>query len=282
MKPSAAASRPLFLSCLAVLLVFVVPGNCGTIKLERTGHHWTAYGRFIEEFRLTNSSEKAICYLGYVEPVAFKELWTFAWWHRQRLSLCGNELREGGLEAGQSATFTFPSPEGTKTWRIGVSYDWGSKDDVFQEYPFKVRSAAVVTTSPRDQTFASAPDASRLVRMEVQQHPGRPRPYTFTLTNTSAQMLFYGGFREKNIPPIYLGQESHLFRWTFEGSVNWSGTDLGFKELRPGDRIQFSIPGQSLDRFWRIGLRLFRTNVPRSIEDAYRPVWWPKFPPRDK
>lgn len=282
MKLSAHSSRTPLLAGAVMLLALAVPGNCGPIKLERTGWHWTAYGRFLEDFRLTNTSEKPICYTGYASPVCFKELWTLAWWRRQRLSLCGNGLREGGLEPGQSTTFGYPPPEGSKTWRIGVSYDWGSKDDVFQEYPLKVKSAGIVTTSPRDQIFASAPDASKLVRLEVQKQTGQEERYTFTLTNTSAQTLFYGGYREKSVPPIYLSQLSQRFGWKYDGTVDWSGTGLGFKEIRPGATIQFSIPARGGEHIWRIGLRLFRTNAPRAMEDAYRPVWWPKLPPRDK
>jgi hypothetical protein len=120
------------------------------------------------------------------------------------------------------------------------------------------------------------------VQREVSWHPDKEFPYTFKLINSSAKTLYYGGYREADIPPIYLNQKWQLWQWGDDGTVDWCGSDFGFKQLRPGGTIMFSIPAQSLDSTWRIGIRLLRTDVPRATDDAYRPVWWPELPPRGK
>jgi hypothetical protein len=177
------------------------------------------------------------------------------------------------LRAGRSATFTVVPPEVGQS-RIGI----------------KIESPVehVIWTPPINadaETAREAPSAAELVRTDVSKHPGREFPYTFTLTNVSDRPLFFAGFNEPHVPPLYLNQEQRSGDWQDEGHALWNGSGssgFGFKELPPGGSISFSIPAQSLDSTWRIGIRLFQTPRPASYNDAYSPVWWEPLPPRNQ
>jgi hypothetical protein len=250
-------------------------GFADHIQLERVGAEWNAYGQNTTVIKLTNGADRGVSYTGYSsEPVytlqvqgSILDWWT---WHDEGPSgWCGVGLGTRILNPQQSVTFKVPTPDHSQPWRVGIKI----KDP---DIP-NIWTRPIVETV-REGRWAAG--AEKLVETAVEQHPGRNFPYTFILKNTSASPIFYGGFQEPNIPPIYLNQEMHSGNWEDSGQGDWSGTGFGFKELVPGASISFPIPGQSLDAMWRIGIRLFMTARPESPDDIYKPIWWPPFPPR--
>ncbi len=261
--------------CVAGLLRLANASPAAPASLERVGAQWDAYGNFLSVFRLTNTSERDISYPGYApsSPLYTRQLRRLGW-RDEPSGWCGVGLGTQRLAPHQSATFTVLPPEGRRTWRIGI--------EVTQ--PGDQWQPPVVWTPPLrtdSEIVGEAPSAGEFVQTHVVHQPRRKFPYTFTVTNTSNRPLFYGGFREAHVPPIYLNQERRLGRWTDEGNANWCGTGFGFRQLPSGGSISFSIPAQSLDSTWRIGIRFYRTAQPVDPTDAFSPVWWEPLPPRN-
>ena len=235
------------------------------VRLEQVGEEWDAYGNFLPILRLTNHAQYDISCPSdstaspvYMEQVRGSDS---EGWRGQNLSWCGVGLGTQNLRTGQSATFTVLPPEGAQSWRIGIEI----------EHP----EAHVIWTPPiagNAEIVREPPSAVEVVETTVVRHPDRDFPYTFTLKNVSDGPLYYGGFKEPHVPPIYLNQEKRSEGWEDNGKANWCGTGFGFKALPPGGSISFSIPAQSLDSTWRIGIRLFKTARPASYDDAYSPV----------
>jgi hypothetical protein len=245
------------------------------VQLAHVGEEWDAYGNFLTVLRLTNRSAADISYAGYgtSSPIYLQQVRgsDLEGWRDQKSGWCGVGLERQHLPAGQSATFTVLPPDAAQSWRIGIKLE-SSQSQVIWTQP-------IISNS---DIAPQGPSAAELVQADFSRHPDRDFPYTFTLKNVSRTPLCYGGYQEPHVPPIYLIQEKHSEGWEDKGKADWSGTGFGFKELPPGGSISFSVPAQSLDSTWRIGLRLFKTARPASCNDAYRPVWWAPLPPRNR
>ena len=260
---------------LVGLLHLSSTSSAAPASLERVGARWDAYGNLLSVFRLTNTSERDIAYPGFSpsSPLYTRQLRRLGW-HEEPSGWCGVGLGTQRLRAHQSATFTVLPPEGRRTWRIGIAVTQAGD----QSQPVVLWTKPLTTDS---QTVREAPSAGELVQVRVAHHLGRKFPYTFTVTNKSSQPLFYGGYRDAHIPPLYLNQERRSGRWTDDGRGDWSGTGFGFRQLSPGKSNSFSIPAQSLDSTWRIGIRFYRTPQPTDPADAFSPVWSEPLPPRN-
>jgi hypothetical protein len=268
--------------CMALSLASTAYNAAAAVALNSVGSTWDAYGNYLSVFTLTNASDEAMSYSGYApsEPIYTTQVRRIAQWSDEPAGWCGVGLGTQRLAPNQSVTFTVPPPDGDQTWRVGVRFNFTGSDSKSRRS--ETAWSSPVTSKSRKQIDLAAPDAASLVQTAVTWHPDSKFPYTFRLTNSSAKTLFFGGYRETDVPPIYLNQERQRGHWRDDGHADWCGSGFGFKQLRPGDSLTFSIPAQSLDHSWRIGILLFRNGAPRAPDDAYRPVWWPELPPRGK
>ena len=260
-------------------MVLVTRASGDSISLEQAGTLVDPHGNLMMVFKLTNTSAAAVSYSGYAPalPNYTTQFRRLGQWRDAPGAWCGFGLKDIQLPAHQVVTFTVPPWEG-KTSRICLDIAparAGGKPESQQ-----IRSAPV--TISLEAIHRNAGDASSLVRTEVTHHPEHKSPYTLTLANTSSQTLYYGGFHDPNVPPIYLNQERVLGHWKDDGEANWAEKGVAFHPLPSHRSISFSIPAQSLDKTWRIGIRLYRTDHPKTMEDTYLPVWWPPLPPRNK
>lgn len=271
-----------FAAFILATLPLASPGATAPGALDCVGTTWDASGNFLSVFRLTNSSEETTAYSGYAPatPVYKRQIRRLTHWRDEPTGWCGVGLGIQRLTPNHSLTFAVPPPDGDRAWRIGVQFTFTGADSRSKRSEI-VWSSAVTSKSPR-QIELAAHDASSLVQLGVSWNPDREFPYTFNLTNMSEKTLFYGGYSEPDVPPIYLNEERRMGHWRDDGKADWSGSNFGFKRLRPRDSMTFSIPPQSLDHSWRIGIRLFRTDAPHAPDDACRPVWWAELPPRGK
>jgi hypothetical protein len=272
------------LAFAVVLPTSAVCDSSHTAAINHIGSSWDAYGNFLDTFRITNKSETAIYYSGYgpdapvfdtqiLKHSGLQDMGSSGW--------CGVGLGSHSLAPHQSVNFSVPIAfEAPTTWRIGMKISLMQKTNV----PPKSESvwSTIITTKSRKQIDQAGSSAKSFVRTTVTWHPEKRFPYTFVLANISTNTLFYGGFSETDVPPIYLDQEQESGLWKDNGSVNWCGTHLGFWPLQPGQSITFSIPAQGLDHTWRSGIRLYRSRTPITPEDAFLPVWWQELPPRGK
>jgi hypothetical protein len=244
------------------------------VQLTCIGEEWDAYGNFLTVLRLDNRSQRSISYSGYSDsfPVYREQLRgsNSEGWRDRNSGWCGVGLGKQQLRAQQSVTLKLPPPGGAYSWRIGINIDTPDARLIWSD----------AMTANAEQVRES-PSAAGLVQAVVVKHPDREFPYTFILKNVSGRPLFYGGYREPDVPPIYLIQENRPDGWHDDGKADWSGSGFGFKELTPGGSLLFSIPAQSLDSKWRIGIRLFK-NVRPAYNDAFSPVWWVPLPPRNR
>lgn len=277
--------RPTFLLMFAVTAIVVRSAGqsvplastkpTSELRLEYISEEWDAYGNFLPAFRLTNDSQREITYSGYSisSPVFVQQVRGSdrEEWRNQNIGWSGTGLESQRLRAGHATTFRVAPPEGVHFWRIGLKTE--EPEDIV------VWSKSIIANKTMVEEM---PCAAKLIHVDVAKHPDRESTYTFTLKNVSEESLFYGGYQEPHVPPIYLKQEKFAEGWIDDGKADWSGTGFGFKELRPGRSILFSIPAQSLDRTWRIGIRLFRTDRPAARKDAYEPVWWEPLSPRSE
>lgn len=245
------------------------------VSIERTGGEWSPYGSYLSNIRLSNPSKETISFEGYApeSPVYVVETRQLGGWKDEDASWCGVGLREQHMPAGGEIRFQVAAPEGRAAWRVGVYFS--AKGG---------RHSSGVWTQPiagLDDRGAGKGGVRELVRTEVAKDPDRKFPYTFTLTNISARPLYYGGFRGAT-PPIYLNQIRRLGFWKDDGQADWCGKDIAIRPLPPGRSLSFSIPAQSLDSTWRIGMRLYKSPQPVRVSDAFPPVWWPPLPPRGR
>lgn len=266
-----------FASLIGLLLFFSYPCPAAPARLEPIGTRWDASGNFISVFRLTNTSSGEISFPGYSasSPAYTLQLRHLGRWRDEPSFWCGVGFGTQRLAPHRSEIFTVLPPKDSRMWRIGIKVTmagWAPKALI-------AWTKALITDA---DIVRQAPNADAFVRTDVLRRPYRNFPYTFTLTNTSDKPLFYGGFKETHVPPIYLNQERRLGRWIDDGSATWCGTSFGFRELPQGGLISFSIPAQSLNLTWRIGVRLYRTAQPVVPRDAYSPVWWPPLPRRNR
>jgi hypothetical protein len=263
---------------LAIMGLLLLPGASAAVpaRLEQVGTRWDPWGNFQFVFRLNNTSDRAISYQGYGPewPIFAQQRRGATGWEAEKGGWCGTGLGKQKLAAHGSIVFTVPPPlEGGQTWRFGIAVTgpgYGSRPEMIWSGPLRAKPEADENT----------PGADALVHIHVVQHPGQKFPYTFTVRNVSERPVYYGGFREAQVPPIYLNAELRGQRWKNNGHSDWSGTGLGFQPLAPGRAISFSIPAQSWETTWRIGLQCYRTAEPTSAADVYRPVWGPALPPR--
>lgn len=260
-------------------MVWVTRAFGDSVSLEQTGTLVDPHGHLMMVFKLTNASTSAVSYSGYApaQPNYTAQFRRLGQWLNAPGGWCGFGLKEAQLPPHQAVTFTVP-PWEEKTARICLDIATVCKGRKAE--PRQISSAPI--TISRAAIDRSAGDASSLVHLEVGHHPERKLPYTLTLTNTSPQTLYYGGFRELNVTPIYLNQERTFGHWKDDGEANWTGKGPAFQTLPPRRSISFSIPAQSTGKTWRSGIRLYRTDHPRAMTDAYDPVWWPALPPRNK
>lgn len=218
-------SRLLHIAGLFCLLIS--SASAAPAIIERVGKRWSAYGDYLHAFRLTNTSEATISYVGYgpSSPLYTMQFRKFGWKGERRFD-CGVGLGSHQLRTHQSTTFTLLPPDGRRAWRIGLELQIGNQSE-----PQLLWTKALATDSALDQ---ATPSAAKLVLHKIVHQPGRDFPYTFTITNISQQPLFYGGYQESNSPPLCMTAERHWGRWIDTGHVDWSGTNFGFKKLSPG------------------------------------------------
>lgn len=262
-------------ACLLIIGLWISAAvtSMAQVSLQRTGGQWSPYGSYLSDIRLSNHSKDTITFEGYApaSPVYVVETRQLAGWKGEDASWCGVGLRKQQMPAGGEISFQVAAPERRAAWRVGVHFSTeGGRD------------SSVAWTQPiagEHDRGAGRERADKLVRMEVSKHPDRKFPYTFTLTNISDRPLYYGGYRGTT-PPIYLNQFRRLGFWKEDGQADWCGRDIAIRPLLPGSSLSFSIPAQSLDSTWRIGMRLYKAPQPILISDAFRPVWWPPLPPR--
>lgn len=255
------------------LWISVAMPSMAQVAIERTGGEWSPYGSYLWNLRLSNYSKDTIVFDGYApaSPVYVVETRRLGGWKGEDASWCGVGMGTHQIPAGREISFQVDAPEGRATWRVGVRFSTKGR-----------RDSSMVWTQPVAGLIdreAGKGRASGLVRTEVAKHPDRKFPYTFTLTNISNRPLYYGGFLGKT-PPIYLNQVRRLGFWKDEGQADWCGKGIAIRPLFPERSLSFSIPAQSLDSTWRIGMRLYKSPRPVNISDAFQPVWWPPLPPR--
>lgn len=265
-------------ACLA-FSGLITPGSVGAaVALKCVGSEWDAYGNYLSVFMLTNDTDRAISYFGYApsQPVYTTQIRNEIQWREEATGWCGVGFGAQNLFPKQSVTFRVSPPQDGQAWRVGIEIE------VVDSRNAQTRIRTVWSPPARRQSLrkkiSQDADATRLVQTAVSWNPDHAQPYTFSLINTSTDSLFYGGYQEPTVPPIFLNQVRYLGKWREDGVADWSGSDIGFKELRAGDSIRFSIPAQSQDSTWRIGIRLFRSDAPHAQDDAYEPVWWPELP----
>ncbi len=236
-------TRPILMLMVAVMAIVAwSPGQsvpavstkpANEIRLEHIGEEWDAYGNFLPVLRLTNYSRRDISYAGYStsSPVYMQQVRGSdrEEWREHNPGWCGTGLGTQQLRAGQSATFRVVPREAVQSWRIGIKID-GPEARAIWTQPIN-REAAVAH---------EAPSAAELVQVHVSKHPDREYPYTFTLKNVSGKPLFYGGYQEPHVPPIYLNQEKRPEGWHDDGKADWSGTGFGFKRA-PARRVDFIL-----------------------------------------
>lgn len=257
-----------------LLFILICKSNSSTddVELHITGTTWDTYGNFLNVFTLKNSSAHPVFYDGYSlnEPIRLRQIQNEKQeWQDLHYGYCGVGLGRQHLQPGESITFTESAPKENQTWKVGVTFTFRKQDNLEVQH--------TVWSQPIDgvNQKRTQPDASEMVKLESRKDSKHKFPYTFTLTNISKQVLYYGGFHELDVPPIYINQEKHKDSWQNDGKAVWNGegaSGFGFQELSPGKSIIFSIPAQS-HVIWRIGIILFRTSTPKSYEDAYQPVW---------
>lgn len=268
---------------IIVGLTFTATAFAGDVYLDQTGTTWNESGKFLYVFTLTNATDTRILYGGYSpsSPVYDIGLRHKDRWQEKDMSYCGTGLKTQQLKSGRSVSFMV-SPEENENWRVGVTYHFVSSFGIENENLLTCWSPSIKPLSKSSRDLPKL-DASKLVEADVSYTHGAEYPYTFLLKNISKQTLFFGGFDKPGVPPIYLNQELHQGKWSDDGQAVWNGDGIpsGFQELSPGRTIKFSIPAQSLDSDWRIGVILFRTDSPKTPEDVYRPVWWRKLPKRE-
>lgn len=250
------------------------------VSITPVGHKWTASGSYLTCFEIKNTSSELFGFSGYSDdsPIYAFELLKFHRWHPERTGWCGVGMGQHEFPPGKTISLDTLPPTGTRPWRIALSLRSTTPDGKTAETVF--HSDPIPPFKSADHAHPETPPIEGGVKLEVAYREGLFYPCEFTLTNLSTAVLYYGGFKEKDVPPIYLGQEYIGKKWNEEHSVDWSGTGLGFQTLRPLESITFRIPAQSLEHPWRVGMRLFRTNKPSALHDAYAPVWWPQLPKR--
>ena len=250
------------------------------VSITLIGNKWQASGSYLTCFEIKNTSSEVFGFSGYSDdsPIYRCELLKFGRWHPERMGWCGVGMGQHDFPPGKTFPLDTLPPKGSRPWRIALPVRSTTPDGKTAEPLFY--SAPIPPFKSADITRHRSPPVQGGVKLGVAYHEGLPYPCEFTLTNLSSAVLYYGGFKEKHVPPIYLGQEHIHKKWSEEHSVDWSGTGLGFQILSPLESITFRIPAQSLEHPWRIGIRLFRTDKPSALHDAYVPVWWPRLPKR--
>jgi len=244
-----------------------------------TGYKWDAYGNYLPYFKVSNKTSEVFAFWGYSKssPVYSIEVLINDRWQENPLGWCGNGMQLQTMAPEDSFVFFVPPRSGDASWRVRIDLEPRSKTRIY--YKPNIHSSPL----PTSDTLARMPPAGsspQQVMLEAEYHDELQFPCRFRLTNISDSPVYYGGFDEKSVPPIYLGQKSQGNAWVNTGSANWRGTGFGFKMLSPGSSLSFDIPAQNLDTFWRIGIRLYRNNAPERLIEAYDPIWWPKLPRR--
>ena len=283
MKRSIWRTRPVVCALFALGFLALASRSAAALELRHSGSRWNANGNFLYEFSLTNSSSDAVEYDGYhfSLPVYTSQTLRNNQWKDDSADWCGVNLETRQLAPRQAVTLSLSPPDDARAWRVGIPFRPAATNAASAQ--IKTAWSPSVRPKSRKELDAHGKSAAPWVETQVALHRdgNREQSYEFSLRNKSTNTLYYGGFREPDVPPIYLNQERRTGRWHDNGHANWSGSDLGFKQLLPGQSISFKIPAQSLDRSWRIGIRLFRTDSPGVPEDAYLPVWWIELPPRE-
>jgi hypothetical protein len=256
-------------------------GSAGAVTLESLGTRWLPFGSLNSEFMITNASSNTIQFSGYGRsmPIYTAQIRLQGDWCKQPEGLyCPVGLESISLMPRESMAFTVPALPGEDKWRIGIEFT--HSDLATGSNRIETVWSPAVTNAPESEIASAASNPTSLARIDVTWHAERDYPYTFKLVNVSVEPLYYGGFAERDVPPIYFGQERRGKEWQDSGVAKWCGSRLGFYELKAGGSIEFSIPAQSLDTTWRIGIRLFKKAEPRSPQDAYRIIWSHELPPR--